>query len=117
MKTLNWVKIDKYLNVLFCIGAAVVIFGALAKIQHWQSADLFITTGLLSEVGIFLIMGVVEAKKPKENAQQGEPINRINQRYDTPQLTTVDITGDIITFRDNLKRMNNMMENILNSNR
>ena len=39
---------------LYGIGAAVVITGALFKIQHWEGAGIMLTVGLLTEAIIFL---------------------------------------------------------------
>ncbi|MFZ1695107.1 MAG: gliding motility protein GldL, partial [Flavobacteriales bacterium] len=38
---------------LYGLGAAVVIVGALFKIQHWPLADLFLILGLSTEAIIF----------------------------------------------------------------
>lgn len=38
---------------LYGIGAAIVIVGALFKIQHWEGAGLMLTIGLLTEAVIF----------------------------------------------------------------
>jgi gliding motility-associated protein GldL len=38
-----------------CVGAAVVIFGALQKILHTKLADFFLTAGLLTEALIFMV--------------------------------------------------------------
>lgn len=38
---------------LYGIGAAIVIVGALFKIQHWEGAGLMLTVGLLTEAVIF----------------------------------------------------------------
>ena len=46
---------DKLVNVVVCVGAAVVIFGAWAKILHKSFADTMLTIGLLTEAAIFLI--------------------------------------------------------------
>jgi gliding motility-associated protein GldL len=40
------------------IGASVVIIGLLFKIQHWPYASTFITVGLLTEAGLFLLLGL-----------------------------------------------------------
>ena len=39
---------------MYGIGAAVVIVGALFKIQHWPGADLMLIAGLGTEALIFL---------------------------------------------------------------
>ncbi len=46
---------DRIVNILVCAGAAVVIFGAWAKILHKSFADTMLTVGLLTEAGIFLV--------------------------------------------------------------
>jgi gliding motility-associated protein GldL len=45
---------DKILPALYSLGAAVVIFGAWAKILHKDFADIMLTVGLLTEAAIFL---------------------------------------------------------------
>ena len=46
---------ERLINIIVCVGAAVVIFGALQKILHTKLADFFLTAGLLTESLIFLI--------------------------------------------------------------
>ena len=46
---------DKLVNVIVCVGAAVVIFGAWAKILHLGFANQMLTIGLLTEAAIFII--------------------------------------------------------------
>jgi gliding motility-associated protein GldL len=46
---------DKFVNIVVCIGAAVVIFGAWAKILHQSFADIMLTVGLLTEAAIFIV--------------------------------------------------------------
>ncbi|HMP86595.1 MAG TPA: gliding motility protein GldL, partial [Lacibacter sp.] len=46
---------EKISNIIVSLGAAVVIFGAWAKILHLSFADLMLTIGLLTEAGIFLV--------------------------------------------------------------
>lgn len=48
-------SVERLVNVLVCAGAAVVIFGAWAKILHKPYADTMLTVGLLTEAGIFLL--------------------------------------------------------------
>lgn len=115
MKTLNFASIDKTLNVLFSFGAAVVIFGAMAKILHWRNADIFIMIGLLSEVAIFFIMGFVEAVRPKQLVETTQP-SKSPTAY-SQNLPHVELTDQLIQFRSNLERINKMMANILNSSK
>jgi len=46
-------------NMLFGVGAAVVIIGAWAKILHLPIANVMLTAGLLTEAFIFIISGIV----------------------------------------------------------
>ena len=43
-----------FMAKLYGIGAAVVIVGALFKIQHWPLADVFLILGLSTEAIIFM---------------------------------------------------------------
>ena len=46
---------DKLVNVIVCVGAAVVIFGAWAENPAQIIADVMLTVGLLTEAVIFLV--------------------------------------------------------------
>lgn len=48
-------RTEKIVNVLVCMGAAIVIFGAWQKITHQALADFFLTAGLLTEAVIFIV--------------------------------------------------------------
>lgn len=52
-------SMDKIVNVIVCLGAAVVIFGAWAKILHQSYADIMLTVGLLTEAGIFIVYALL----------------------------------------------------------
>lgn len=43
----------QFMAKLYGFGAAIVIVGALFKIQHWEGAGLMLTVGLLTEAVIF----------------------------------------------------------------
>ena len=45
---------DKVMPFIYGIGAAVVIVGALFKIEHWQGADIMLIVGLGTEAFIFI---------------------------------------------------------------
>lgn len=46
---------ERLVNVIVCVGAAIVIFGAWQKITHQALADFFLTAGLITEAVIFLV--------------------------------------------------------------
>ena len=45
----------KLMNMVYGLGAAVVILGALFKIMHWPGADLMLIIGMSTEVLIFVV--------------------------------------------------------------
>ena len=50
----------KYLkNLIIGVGAAVVLVGALFKIESWPFATEMLTAGLLTEAGLFLMIGIL----------------------------------------------------------
>ncbi len=77
---------DKMLNMFYSLGAAVVIIGALFKINHWSIGPLDGTTvlaiGLISEAIIFVIFafdppaGDYDWEKAYPELADGEPIAR-----------------------------------------
>lgn len=57
-------KFFKYLkNLIIGVGAAVVLLGALYKIQSWPNADLMLQIGLYTEAGLFLMLGLLGPEK------------------------------------------------------
>lgn len=50
----------KYIkNLIIGVGAAVVLMGALFKIQSWEGASEMLTIGLITEAGLFLMLGLL----------------------------------------------------------
>lgn len=57
-------KSGKYIkNLIIGLGAAVVLIGALAKIQHWSWAGPALTIGMLTEAFIFALLGILPPHK------------------------------------------------------
>jgi len=50
-QTVGW---KKFMAKLYGLGAAIVIVGALFKLQHWQGAGLMLTVGMSVEAIIFI---------------------------------------------------------------
>lgn len=48
------------INIVYSLGASVVIIGALFKIMHWPGAGIVLTGGMCTEAFLFMI-GVLEA--------------------------------------------------------
>jgi hypothetical protein len=69
---------EKIINTAYSFGAAVVVFGAWAKLGHKDYAETALTAGLLTETCIFFIYGLMEwSKRPAAGqVEQTEPDTR-----------------------------------------
>ena len=67
-------NIDKIINTFFSFGAAVVVFGAWAKLEHKEFSDTALTIGMLSEATIFCIYGLLEWRKQSKQKKQEMPL-------------------------------------------
>jgi hypothetical protein len=78
--------LDKILNTAFSFGAAVVIFGAWAKIETLEFGNIALTAGLLTETLIFCCYGLLEWRRnpaprqetPTPPAHSGTPVYKEN---------------------------------------
>ena len=52
--------VNRAVNVVVSLGAAVVIFGAMAKILHLSWADWALKIGLTTEALIFIIYAILQ---------------------------------------------------------
>jgi hypothetical protein len=50
-------------NLVIGLGASIVLVGALFKILSWPFADQMLTVGLLTEAGLFIMLGVLPPHK------------------------------------------------------
>lgn len=97
---------ERLVNVLVCVGAAVVIFGAWAKILHKSFADIMLTVGLLTEAVIFLIYAFLpppggEMKEIAESLKGGAGVAGGN-----PALASMDkMLQDASITPANLQRL------------
>jgi len=69
-------QLEKIINTAYSFGAAVVVFGAWAKIEHKDYSDDALTVGLLVETGIFCIYGLLEWRREPEEVREahaGQP--------------------------------------------
>ena len=57
-------KSGKYIkNFIIGVGAAIVLIGALAKLQHWPIANFMLPVGMITEAFIFTLLGVLPPHK------------------------------------------------------
>ena len=52
---LAWIQNEDNMNFIYGVGAAIVILGALFKLQHWPFANAMLIVGLSAEAIIFTI--------------------------------------------------------------
>jgi len=72
-------NVSKWMDVAVSVAAAAVIYGALQKILHTPSADLWLKIGLYTEAGIFLLYGILyivyKPVKEEFEASKAKPMN------------------------------------------
>lgn len=70
-------RLEKIINTAYSFGAAVVVFGAWAKLEHKEYGSIALTVGLLTETAIFFIYGLMEwlAKPTAGTAEDGSAEN------------------------------------------
>ncbi|NNE29283.1 MAG: gliding motility protein GldL [Saprospiraceae bacterium] len=57
----SWFKYLK--NLIIGVGAAIVMLGALFKIQSWEGGGLMLTIGLCTEAFLFTLLGLLPPEK------------------------------------------------------
>jgi len=92
---------EKLVNVIVCVGAAVVIFGAWAKILHKPFADWMLTVGLLTEAAIFLVyaflpppggeMAAIAEALPKMGNAGNPALNSIDKMMQEADITPANL--------------------------
>jgi gliding motility-associated protein GldL len=111
---------ERLINIIVCVGAAVVIFGALQKILHTKLADFFLTAGLLTEALIFLVYAflpppggemhaLVEALPKLAGGTSGNPaLDKMDK-----MLQEADITpANLAKLSDGFKKFGTTVDNI-----
>ncbi len=90
--------VNRAVNVIVCVGAAVVIFGAMAKILHLSWADWALKIGLSTEALIFLVyailpppdMGPAYAPAP---AESGNPaLKQLDKMLQEADITPANLS-------------------------
>jgi len=80
---------EKLVNVFVCVGAAVVIFGAWAKILHLSIANKMLTIGLLTEAAIFIIYAFLPPAGHEMEAL-AEALPKLGNNSGNPALNSLD---------------------------
>lgn len=85
---------NKALDILVSFGAAVVIFGAWAKLLHRPYADFMLTCGLLTEAAIFIsygVLAIVGKNKPDISADSASDNSQLTSAIDSLNTTIKNI--------------------------
>src|ERR1700722_4794263 len=111
---------ERLINIIVCVGAAIVIFGALQKILHTPLANFFLTAGLLTESLIFLIYAflpppggemhaLVEALPKLAGGSNGNPaLEKMDKMLQEADITPANLTR----LSDGFKKFGTTVETI-----
>ncbi|WP_159472012.1 gliding motility protein GldL [Dyadobacter sp. 3J3] len=101
---------DKLVPTIYSAGAAVVIMGALFKIQHWDGGSEMLTLGLGTEVGIFLLYALQTITQSTNSDPDWTRVYpELAEDYNGPAITRggssagSGITAKLDTMLDNAK--------------
>ena len=82
---------ERLVNVIVCMGAAIVIFGAWQKITHQPLADFFLTAGLITEAVIFVVYAFLPPPGSEMHAiAEALPKLASNSNSSNPALAKMD---------------------------
>jgi gliding motility-associated protein GldL len=116
---------QKLIHVAYGLGAALVIIGALFKLQHWTGAGVMLSIGMLTEFFIF-ILSALEAMPKKYNWENVYPelekssgsVNPINKagRGTSPQ-PQLDFSfsidpAQVNNIKDGMNKLSESLKNL-----
>ncbi|MFN5333586.1 MAG: gliding motility protein GldL [Bacteroidota bacterium] len=100
---------EKITNIIVSVGAAVVIFGAWAKILHLGFADMMLTVGLLTEAAIFLVYAYLSTKGyglsdhgPAPSAKGTPALASLDKMLEDAEITP----SSLRSLSDNFQKLN-----------
>ena len=99
---------EKYLELVFGLGASVVIIGALLKITHKDfifSGNTWLTAGLITEAVIFMIAGLRGYAVTNEDDDLG----------DSPEAVISDISKEVDALKEAFASATNQIQNLTGS--
>jgi gliding motility-associated protein GldL len=98
---------DKLVPTIYSAGAAVVILGALFKIQHWDGGSEMLTIGLGTEVVIFLLYAIQTlSQSSAADPDWTRVYPELADDYNGPAITRGNTSGSGITAK-----LDNMLDN------
>ena len=99
---------EKYLELIFGLGASVVIIGALLKITHKDfifSGNTWLTAGLITEAVIFMIAGLSGYAVTNEDDNLG----------DSPEAAISDVSKEVDALKEAFASATNQIQNLTGS--
>ena len=99
---------EKYLELVFGLGASVVIIGALLKITHKDfifSGNTWLTAGLITEAVIFMIAGLRGYAVTNEDVDLG----------DSPEAAISDVSKEVDALKEAFASATNQIQNLTGS--
>jgi hypothetical protein len=99
---------EKYLELIFGLGASVVIIGALLKITHKDfifSGNTWLTAGLITEAVIFMIAGLRGYAVTNEDDNLG----------DSPEAAISDVSKEVDALKEAFASATDQIQNLTGS--
>src|ERR1044072_4055475 len=81
-------KVSRIVDIFVSLAAAVVIIGALFKLEHWEGADTMLIFGLGTEALVFAVYGALYLKYPAIKDYQFEALPA--KQTENPALKTME---------------------------
>ena len=101
---------DKILNTAYSFAAAIVVFGAWAKLEHKEFGSLALTIGMLVESGIFMIYGIVGWRESSSTALTS---SRVSTLDDGPSSTAGEsAAGEVGELQQTMEQTNSILRKI-----
>lgn len=111
MKKNKFFIAENWIELIFGIGASIVIIGALMKITYFNfgfiTADAMLTVGLMTEAVIFTIAGIRGYVLLKDNNVQGEAtdVSDVSKEANELKLAYQNATTTLISLGKNLSKV------------
>src|SRR5947199_5646533 len=83
-------KVSRVVDIFVSIAAAIVIIGALFKLEHWAGADTALILGLGTEAVVFGIYGILYLAYPAIDDHQVNIAGAVVEPKGNPALKTME---------------------------
>jgi len=108
---------DKILNTAYSFAAAIVVFGAWAKLEHKDFGGTALTIGMLVESCIFVIYGFVEWRERRQPAQDRCYTDQAASDRAAPDRAAPDekyssAPGEIAELKQTMEKTNSILRRI-----